>query len=189
MKVFKAGTLTALLLTLLFTPASATIMVKLDTKGLTKRADAILQGKCVGKRSEWIGKVILTEVDLEVEKYHKGNMGRMVTITLPGGRAIHPYTGVPIRQTVPGSPSFRKDEELLLFIKRKGKGKGKNIVVGMQQGKFTIKKDKKGKKFILNPLRPEKKGKGKTKKVFMDDFVKEISSILKEENNLRGKDK
>ena len=64
-----------------------------------------------------------------------------------GGTAVHPVLKTPVTMDVSGESTFTVGEEVVLFSKQNGKGQ--NLIVGMSQGKFAVKEDKKsGRKWV-----------------------------------------
>jgi len=119
---------------LLPAPAAATQVVPLDTRGLVRSSSDIVIGEVIGKRSYWnAGRTrIFTDVIVRVGESLKG-AGDTVTLTQLGGEV----DGATL--DVPGSPSFRRGEQALLFLWRDGRGRPQ--VNGLAQGKFEIARD------------------------------------------------
>ncbi len=136
-------------LTLVGTQAAlATTVVKLTVQDLTRKSDSIVMARVEDEVSSWDAshKEIYTYTTLRVLEPVKGMKGQ-TTITLRqiGGTVDN------IASIVPGMPSFRKGEEVVLFLTRKDAA-GYPWVMGLQQGKYTIVTDKNGAKMVRNDL-------------------------------------
>ena len=160
-------------------------VVKASAKQLTQESTAILTGKCIKTESFWNEKrtKILTEVRIRVDEYVKGNLGAEAVITIPGGRVGN------IIYEVSDMPVFVEGEEVLVFLWRHPSGK--NLVTGALQGKISLVEDKGSGKKIVYAIPTERKQKTSlrkrrvektpaTKRVFLEDFIKELKSYVKE---------
>jgi hypothetical protein len=113
--------------------ASATIMVPLDLKALTTRADRVVYGAVEGSETHWTAAhdAIYTDVTVRVLRSYKGTMqpGETVVVRREGGVV----DGVEMR--VYGSPTFQPTEEVVVFLEKRGAA---SYVVGMAQGKLRV---------------------------------------------------
>ena len=84
--------------------AGATIVVKLDTDGLTTTSDAIVMGRVESLSSSWRGARIVTEVSLRVAMPVMGEVaqGAVVKVEVLGGRVGDLAQRVPVgsRRTI-----------------------------------------------------------------------------------------
>ena len=162
----------------------ATLLIKLSLKDMTEKADAILIGRSVDIRSQWVGKKIFTYVTLSVDNYLKGDMGPTVVVTQLGGRVETPY---PLEMHIPGSPVFGLGEKVIVFIAENSNGE--NQVLGWSQGKLSILKDRRtGKDIVIGSTASEavadtQQAKLSTKisrpgRVYFTDFVEKVESLL-----------
>jgi hypothetical protein len=122
-------------------------------KTLTVASDAVVVGKCVGKKSEMVGRIIETDYEIEVSEVLKGSVyrpGQRLTITVPGGDLTTP----PISMAVPAQARMFVGEKVALFLSTKpvagmagqtprpNAHKSKLLttprVVGGEEGKFSI---------------------------------------------------
>lgn len=129
------------------TAATATTVQKFSLQDLTKKSEAIVMAKVEDAYAvrEANGEVY-TYVTLRVTDSVKGMKGATtVTVRQLGGRVDN------IESIVPGMPSFRKDEEVVLFLTARD-GAGYPWVMGLQQGKYTVVTDEKGNKSVRNEL-------------------------------------
>ena len=104
-----------ILLILITWSAYAILMKVYNTKQLTNESDAIVIGECVKKQTKWVGKHFETTITIKAKEYLKGDMGKEIKITQPGGEVTKP---IPLVQAVPGMPYFKDGENVLLFIKK-----------------------------------------------------------------------
>ena len=165
-----------LFLGLAMSDASATTLRKLSLDDLVAKADSIIVGECVNTRAVWLGRRIYTIATMRVDQSLKGSerVGNKVEVFTLGGRVKKP---IPVKMHAPGLPRFERNEEVMVFLKRRetsgAKGPGDNgpfVVIGGIQGKFTIQKDAKtGEKRLRRPLA----GKGPLRKVLPEGPAKE----------------
>jgi hypothetical protein len=124
---------TALLLAVLGNAGlGATVYVAADLRELTTEARAVALGRVVALEARWLEdrSGIETLVTLEVETYAKGNLGRAVTLRVPGGQ-MGPY-----RSLMLGSPTFREGEDVVVFLG--GTGPSIPHLVGLAQGVYRV---------------------------------------------------
>jgi hypothetical protein len=121
----------------------ATTVQKLSFDRLIREADVIVRGRIEKLKSQEAagGGAITTVVTVSVEKQFKGAQVSSINIKQPGGSIGD------IAQGVPGSPEFSSDEDVFLFLKRKGRGTFE--IVGEKQGKFTVKNQAGGNRWIV----------------------------------------
>ena len=116
------------------TPRAMTY-VAADFPTLVGEARAIAVGRVVSLAPQWKEgrRGIETLLTLEVDRYLKGDLGRTVTLAVPGGQMGR------YRSVMPGAPSFTEGEELVLFLA--GGGASVPHVLGLGQGVFRILSD------------------------------------------------
>ncbi len=125
--------------------ASATTVQKLTLQELTKKATSIVVGKVVDATSSWDAakKEIYTFYTVSVSQPVKGSKaGETITIRQLGGAVGN------IASVVPGMPSFKKGEEVVLFLTQEDAA-GYPWVMGLQQGKYSV-VDQNGAKVVRN---------------------------------------
>uniref|UniRef100_A0A832I532 Uncharacterized protein n=1 Tax=Eiseniibacteriota bacterium TaxID=2212470 RepID=A0A832I532_UNCEI len=127
--------LAALAASVLAGAASATTMVRLDTRALARGSQDIVIGQVTGTSARWNDDRtrIVTEVRVRVERALKGAAAAELVLTQPGGELDG------FRYSVEGAPHFRAGEEALLFVWRDAAGRA--TVNGLAQGKFDIRRD------------------------------------------------
>lgn len=128
--------------------AFATTVQKLSLQELTKKSDSIVMARVDDAVASWDAghKEIYTYITLNVLQGVKGNKGA-TTITLRqlGGTVDN------IASIVPGMPSFRKGEEVVVFLTQKDAA-GYPWVMGLEQGKYSVSTGKNGVKMVRNDL-------------------------------------
>jgi len=131
-------TLTCLLAAVLLLPAAAvhaTVYVSADLGELTTEARAIAYGRVIGLEAQWLEgrRSIETLVTIDVETYVKGDLGRTVTLRVPGGQ-MGPYRSVML-----GAPTFVEGEQVVVFLA--AAGPAIPHLVGLAQGVFRVRTD------------------------------------------------
>ena len=127
--------------------ALATTVQKLSLQELTKKSDSIVMARVDDATSSWDAnhKEIYSYYTLRVLQPVNGRKGE-TTITL---REIGGTVGN-IASIVPGMPSCKKGEEVVVFLTQKDAA-GYPWVMGLQQGKYSI-VEKNGAKVVRNDL-------------------------------------
>ena len=131
-------TLLALVAAVLLAPAAAlhaTVYISADLGELATDARAVAYGRVVALEAQWLEgrRSIETLVTLEVETYVKGDLGRNVTLRVPGGQ-MGPYRSVML-----GAPTFVEGEEVVVFLA--SSGPAIPHLVGLAQGVFRVRTD------------------------------------------------
>ena len=109
-----------------------------EIKLLSEKADVILTGKVLKQRSEWNENKtrIHTNVTVEVDEYLKGRIGdKNIVIINPGGEVGD------VGELYSHMPSFKNDEEVLLFVKKDKQDMNYKVLNG-EGGKLTLYNDK-----------------------------------------------
>ncbi len=128
-----------------------TTLVRLDAKSLTLRSDAIVTAQ-VSRPPKPVkeGKMTYTEITLLVEEYVK------VAPSLQGAQYVRikqlggTYNGV--TTVVPGMPSFRTGERVLVFLRLNAETKDYRVV-GLSQGKYEVHTDPEtGEDYVIQHL-------------------------------------
>jgi len=172
------------------TRANATVVQKLSDEDKTVQAQAILIGTCTSIRSEWNeeGTKIFTYITISPQTVLKGD-------DIPEELVIKSLGGVigDIGMHADGTSVFEEGEEVLLFLR--GGPRGLHKVLGLSEGKFSVKTDPDTQRKVLvkKRVRWTRTLNGKIekrifdikpdKKVFLDDFVERIRNILQEKGN------
>lgn len=120
-------------------PARATTVLKLPVDQMTQRADLVIRAEVtdVSVRIESGGvRPLSTQVTLRVVQVIKGHASSPVLrLDLLGG--VTERASV----VIPGMPSFRIGEEVVLFLERTPRG---FIPAGLTQGKYTVRHERQG---------------------------------------------
>lgn len=124
-----------LVLAVLATNLPATQIIYRSPKELGDESSLVVLGKVRDSRSYWNerGTKILTETLIEVSESYKGRAGTLVPVVQLGG-----VVGT-VRMNVHGALSWKRGEEVLLFLEPFRAGKYQ--VAGFSQGKFEIERD------------------------------------------------
>lgn len=125
--------------------AFATTVLRFTTDELADRADVVLHGQCVAARTRDTRDGVVTDYDVRVIESLKGGAGAAFSFTTYGG--VTETRGT----FIPGAPTITQDEELLLFLDAPNKA-GCRLVIGMAQGKFTVKTTEDGRKLASRNL-------------------------------------
>lgn len=127
--------------------AFATTVLKFSTKDLALKSNAVVVARVEDQVARYdAGKEIYTYVTLRVLDPVKGShKDDLITIRQLGGIVDH------IASIVPGMPTFTKGEEVVVFLSQKDKA-GYPSIMGLQQGKYTIRADENGLKHVTNEL-------------------------------------
>lgn len=80
-----------------------------DIEALTRRAGLIVRAIVSSREPRWIGRVIYTHYDLQVQETLKGTPRSSVTMAVAGGALGN------VRLAVPGAPELRAGDQLVLF--------------------------------------------------------------------------
>ena len=164
---------------------NATVVKKLSEDEMASQAQAIVKGTCTSIKSEWNeeGTKIFTYITISPQEFLKDDENsQTIVIKQPGGEVGE------IGMRVDGASVFEEGEEVFLFLKR-GR-KGFHRILGLSQGKFSIKTDpvtrrrilfKKGVKRVRNPNGKMEKlifEIKSDKKIILDEFTDRIQNIL-----------
>ncbi|MEK7315681.1 MAG: hypothetical protein AABZ94_00405 [Candidatus Eisenbacteria bacterium] len=127
--------------------AAATTVEKMSLRDLAKKSDAIVLARVEDESARYeSNKEIFTYITLRVLEPVKGpKKDDVITIRQLGG------TIDKIASIVPGTPTFRKGEEVVLFLTRKD-GAGYPWVMGLQQGKYSVTADEHGQKHVRSEI-------------------------------------
>ena len=170
----------------LVSTTNATVVKELSEEDMVNQSEEILIGTCASIRSEWNeeGTKIYTYITFSVHNVLKGGESpQQITIRQLGGEVGD------IGMRVEGASVFEEGEEALLFL-RAGR-KGYHRVVGLSQGKFSIKTDPVTQRKILVRKRLQRamtrQGRIETrivevksdKKLFLDELTDRVQNILR----------
>ena len=117
--------------------ASGTTVEALDTDELATRATTIVTGKVVDIESQWEGRMVVTDVHVEVATCMKGSCDeRLVSLRVLGGEVGD------LAMRVDGVASFALGEEVMLFLEPAGVQASERLrTTGLAQGKFSLRRE------------------------------------------------
>ncbi len=122
----------------LVSAVEATTVKQLSLEQMARGSQRIILGRCVSRETYWNKNRtrILTATRFAVTEDLKGAFRGTATVVTVGG------TVDGLTLVVSGTPSFREQEEVLLFLEA---GKSGNwILMGLSQGMFRITADRRG---------------------------------------------
>ena len=127
--------------------AAATTVQKMSLRDLAKNSDAIVLARVEDETARYdANKEIYTYITVRVLDPVKGpKKDDVITIRQLG------VTVDKLASIVPGMPTFKKGEEVVLFLTGKD-GAGYPWVMGLQQGKYSVTADEKGEKHVRNEI-------------------------------------
>jgi hypothetical protein len=112
--------------------------LKSEIKNLSEGADMIVTGKVIDQKSQWNTEKsrIYTNVTIQVEQFLKGsNNQNRIVITHLGGEVGD------VGETYSHVPTFKDDEEILVFVKKSAKDESLSVFEG-EEGKLTLYEDR-----------------------------------------------
>jgi hypothetical protein len=154
----------------------------LSNKAMAESADVIARGRCVGLRSAWQGRTLVTLATIAVAETLKGDASATLTVTLPGGVDLH--RKFPIAAVYDGAPQIVVQEEVFLFLARRPAFAGEHTVLGFSQGKFSIVQNARGQRMVSRNLAgvmvksPAGTRQGAVSDVPLEAFTQEIRTYL-----------
>ena len=110
--------------------AAGATLERLSLERLTLSSTAIVSGRSTGSRVVRQGPLLYTVYSFEVEQTIKGEPGRRVSVSLPGGELDG------MGQQFGGVPELETGREYLLFLWRGPSGRVQ--ITGLSQGLFEI---------------------------------------------------
>jgi hypothetical protein len=122
----------------------------LAVEDMVHKSDLIAIGTCVGTKSVWVGRSLMTLATVSVGETIKGTEQNQIAVALPGG--IDANRDVPIAMNYAGAPRITPGEDVLLFLRAGGPVSGTYSIAGLSQGKFSIVKDEDGRQMVTRDL-------------------------------------
>jgi hypothetical protein len=123
-------------------PAAATTYAEMTDREMTLESDAIIVGRVAQSKSQWVGKQLVTVVDMRVSETLKGGSKTTMQVVLPGG--VDVKRKIPVSMTYPGAPTLRQGESVVLFLKTTTLRPGAMVISGFSQGKYNVVTDQTG---------------------------------------------
>lgn len=127
--------LTALVLLGLAVIARADSAAPLPLDALIDGAQEIVVGEVVTSEGRWDEALVVTDVRVRVDESLKGRAPREVTLTQPGGTAVHPRLGARVTTQASSATPFGVGEQVVLFVVTR---EGRRHLVGGAQGKLVV---------------------------------------------------
>lgn len=123
----------------------AIVVVPMTFEQLVDEAAAVVYARVAEVRGQWTAdrQSIDSVVMLEALQYLKGDLGSVVAMRLPGGEASG------IVNVVPGAPSLRRGELVVLFLK--ARGPAMLTTLGLGQGIFRVVRDPRSGVMLVTP--------------------------------------
>jgi len=127
------------------TPVAAVIVIPITFEQLVGEAVAVVYARVAEVRGQWTldRQSIDSIITLEALQYVKGDLGPTVAMRLPGGEA-----GGRI-QVIPGAPTLREGELVVLFLK--ARGPALLTTLGLGQGIFRVARDARTGAMLVTP--------------------------------------
>jgi hypothetical protein len=126
-------------------PAGASTFLHTSRAELTARAEAVVVGSVLEVESFWTqdGRVIVTEARVLVEEALVGEAPSVALVRTFGG-TVNGFT-----IEAHGFPTFAEGERLLLFLEPDAAERGAHRVLGYQEGKYRMTRDKAGREIAV----------------------------------------
>jgi hypothetical protein len=137
----------ALVMAAALQPASASTFVAMSTTEMVRSSSAVVEGEVLAVSSYWSdsGRIILTEVMLQVRDVYAGEAASVVRVKTFGG-TVDGYTVV-----AHGFPTFEKGQRLVLFLEPDDVV-DMFRVVGYQQGLYRVERQRDGQEKAMSSV-------------------------------------
>lgn len=138
---------------------SATVLLKMSVENLTEDSEAIIRGEVKEITCQWNEEktLIYSKIRIKIKEGIKGKIeDEEIYIKQMGGVVGN------IGQKIIGAPSFKEGEEVIVFLRRDRLQLNFFRVMGLCQGKFTVKEERL-----------------KEKDVSVEQFIRNIKTIIK----------
>lgn len=123
----------------------ATVLIQTDLIDLTHDAAIIARGEVVAVDARWTDsrRSIETLVTLEADTYLKGQLGRTLQFTVPGGVVGR------LRNVVLGAPRFERGQHVIVFLG--SSGPQVPHILGLNQGVYRVATSTSGAPLVTPP--------------------------------------
>ena len=98
-------------------------------------SEEVVVGEVVASTSRWQQRLVVTDTVVRVEEAMKGGTAGEITITQPGGTAVHPRLGASVTTQASTFTALQTGETVVLFVEQRA---GVRTLVGAQQGKLVV---------------------------------------------------
>jgi hypothetical protein len=164
-------------------PVGATTYAEMTDREMTVQSDAIVVARVAQSKSQWIGKQLVTVVDMRVSETLKGDQKTTMQVVLPGGADLK--RKIPVSMSYPGAPTLRQGESVVLFLNKTSLRPGAMVISGFSQGKYNVVTDQTGEAVVTRSATDAPKGArsfaatpGTEKRRTLSDFRAEINDYL-----------
>lgn len=125
--------------------AHATVLVPTDLNELARDATIIARGEVVSVDARWTEgrRSIETIVTMETESYMKGQLGRTLQFSVPGGTVGR------LRNLVLGAPRFERGQHIIVFLG--ASGPQVPHILGLNQGVYRVDASASGEAVVMPP--------------------------------------
>lgn len=120
----------ALVLTFCMSPLRSATLERLSLDDMIAKSTLIVRGKVGGSKVAASGPVIYTHYTVQVSEQFKGQSGKSIEITVPGGMANG------LRQSFSGAPTLNPGDDFVFFLYT-GRD-GRTTILGLTQGLFAL---------------------------------------------------
>jgi hypothetical protein len=130
---------------LMFSRLDAVVVIPMTFEQLVDEATAVVYARVADVRGQWTAdrRSIDSIVTLEALQYMKGDLGPAVAMRVPGGEVGG------VVNLVPGAPSFRDGDLVVLFLK--ARGPAMLTPLGLTQGVFRVAFDAATRQMMVTP--------------------------------------
>lgn len=166
-----------LLCALAVAPAQAVTVAPLSFEQLVRQSSSVIYGRVVEVRGQWTDdrRSIDSLVTVEVLKGLKGDPGREVTVTVPGGQ-VGRYLNL-----MPGAPQLSRGDLAVLFLT--ARGARLPVPTGFTQGIYRVVRDRvSGATLVTPPViepagQPIRRGDRSRKPVALATFESAVRAV------------
>ncbi len=137
--------LSVFLVSIFHVHAGATVLVPTDLNELARDATIIARGEVVAVDARWTEgrRSIETIVTMETESYMKGQLGRTLQFSVPGGTLGR------LRNLVLGAPRFERGQHVIVFLG--ASGPQVPHILGLNQGVYRVDASSSGEAVVMPP--------------------------------------
>jgi hypothetical protein len=132
--------------------SSTSLATAMSVEAMTKGASAIITGKVLETKSQWIGRRLVTIANIAVTEQLKGNEASTLRVVLPGG--VDSKRKFPVSMMYAGAPQMYATQDVFVFLDDAKEESVPNSysVMGFSQGLFSIGADAGGEQVVTRNL-------------------------------------
>ena len=131
-------------------PSDTSLANALTIGEMVNQSDLIGIGNCVGIKSVWVDRSLVTLATVSLSETLKGTESGEITVVLPGG--VDANRKIPVAMSYPGAPRITPGEDVFLFLSANSDAPRGYVVAGFSQGKFSIVRDEEGEQLVSRDL-------------------------------------